>query len=141
VCACSLNYPACKTHAPYYVVICGLFVSTMFFHINGTIFGEEITERNVCFEFLYNYFLNISHSKKIQRHIVTYLHKSSSKEPAILVIFYFNLIFLDIFSTNTPNTKFHENPSCGSRVIEAVLAEIHLFFYNPSKRPKPNNAA
>ena len=29
-----------------YVVICGLFVSTVFFHIviNGTIFGDKVTE-------------------------------------------------------------------------------------------------
>jgi hypothetical protein len=29
----SLSYPACKAHAPYYIVICGLSGSTIFFHI------------------------------------------------------------------------------------------------------------
>jgi hypothetical protein len=29
----SLSYPACKAHAPYYIVICGLCGSTIFFHI------------------------------------------------------------------------------------------------------------
>jgi len=24
VCVCSLSYAACKAHAPYYIVICGL---------------------------------------------------------------------------------------------------------------------
>jgi len=33
VCVCSLRYPACKAHAPYYRVICGLPRSTVFFHI------------------------------------------------------------------------------------------------------------
>jgi hypothetical protein len=32
-CACSLSYPACKAHAPYYNVICGLSGSNIIFHI------------------------------------------------------------------------------------------------------------
>jgi hypothetical protein len=32
-CVCSLSYPACKAHAPYYIVICGLSGCTIFFHI------------------------------------------------------------------------------------------------------------
>jgi hypothetical protein len=31
--ACGLSYPACNAHAPYYIVICGLSGSTIFFHI------------------------------------------------------------------------------------------------------------
>ena len=30
---CSLSYPACKAHALYYIVSCGLSGSTAFFHI------------------------------------------------------------------------------------------------------------
>jgi len=30
VCVCSLSYPACKAHAPYHTVICGLSGCTMF---------------------------------------------------------------------------------------------------------------
>jgi hypothetical protein len=33
VCVCSVNYPACKMHVPYYVVFYGLSGSTTFFHI------------------------------------------------------------------------------------------------------------
>jgi hypothetical protein len=32
-CVCSLSYPACKAHAPYYIVICSLSGCTVFFHI------------------------------------------------------------------------------------------------------------
>jgi hypothetical protein len=32
-CVCSLSYPACKAHAPCYIVICGLSGCTIFFHI------------------------------------------------------------------------------------------------------------
>ena len=44
VCLCSLTYPACKWHTPYYIVICRLSNSTTFFPyylINGTIFGKK----------------------------------------------------------------------------------------------------
>ena len=33
VCICSLKYPAWDAHAPYYIVICGLTRSAIFFHI------------------------------------------------------------------------------------------------------------
>ena len=32
LCVCSLKYPACKSRAPYYVVICGLPECTLIFH-------------------------------------------------------------------------------------------------------------
>jgi hypothetical protein len=34
-CSCSLSYPSCKAPATYYIVICGLSGSTIFFHINS----------------------------------------------------------------------------------------------------------
>jgi hypothetical protein len=42
---CSLSYPACKAHAPYYIVICGLSGCYHIFPhyvINGTIFAKKI---------------------------------------------------------------------------------------------------
>ena len=33
LCVCSLSYPACKAHAPYYIITCGLSDSTLFFHV------------------------------------------------------------------------------------------------------------
>jgi len=33
VCVCSLSYPACNAHEPYFIVICGLSGCTIFFHI------------------------------------------------------------------------------------------------------------
>ena len=42
VCVCSLSYPACKAHAPYYIVIRGLSVYNTLLHINlinDTVFG------------------------------------------------------------------------------------------------------
>ena len=36
---CSLSYPASKAHAPYYIVICGLFGFTMLFHVSSQTAG------------------------------------------------------------------------------------------------------
>jgi len=49
MCVCSLWYPACQAHAPYYIVICVLCGSTMFFYIliNGTTFGKNHGTQNV----------------------------------------------------------------------------------------------
>jgi len=32
VCVCSPSYPACDLYSPYYIVICGVSVYTIFFH-------------------------------------------------------------------------------------------------------------
>jgi hypothetical protein len=45
VCVCNFSYPAFKTHASYYIVIFGLYGSTIFFNINfikGTIVGKML---------------------------------------------------------------------------------------------------
>jgi len=33
LCVCSIGYPACNAHAPYYIVVCILYCSTTFFFI------------------------------------------------------------------------------------------------------------
>jgi hypothetical protein len=49
-CVCSLGYPECKLHAPYYIVVCGL---SGFHHIfphliKGTVFRKEVFEHKMC---------------------------------------------------------------------------------------------
>ena len=63
---CGLRYQACNTHVPY----CYLWPAP-FYHIfphylvNGTIYvNKRCWTQNVCFDFLYNFVWNISHSKK-----------------------------------------------------------------------------
>jgi hypothetical protein len=60
--ACNLTYTACKTHAPYYIV----WLNQIFPHYlrNGTIIGVKLRNIRMCFNFLYNFISNISHSKK-----------------------------------------------------------------------------
>jgi hypothetical protein len=48
VCFCSLSYPTCKAHAPYYIVICSLFACTIFSHVisqNAGFSGKKIGQK------------------------------------------------------------------------------------------------
>jgi hypothetical protein len=57
---CSLSYPACKAHAPYYIVICGLSSFTIFFLIilkTARFSGKGYWTQNMYFDFLYNIYL------------------------------------------------------------------------------------
>jgi len=80
MCVCSLSYPACKTHAPYFIVICGLSGSTIFFHviiINGTIFWKPVLNSKyvfwICLQFLCEAFLFL---RRIQRDTVINVNRS-----------------------------------------------------------------
>jgi hypothetical protein len=112
-CVSSLNHPACKAHAPYYIVICGLSGSTVFFPhdlINGTIFGKKVIENKMCvLIFCTIFFWKISNSKRIY----IGLHVKYS-------IFLSDLNETSIISTDLGkfwNIKFCENLSSGSRVV------------------------
>ena len=88
-CVCSFSYPACKEHAPYYIVICGLTVSTIFSHIMSQMaqFSEKATE-HVCFDFLCNFFSeSFLILKRIQQDTIINVHRSSCKVSIILVRF------------------------------------------------------
>jgi hypothetical protein len=59
--------------------------------------------------FLYNFIANASHSKKNAVIYIINVHTSSSKAADILLRFGRNLNFLNRFSKNTQNIKFHES--------------------------------
>jgi hypothetical protein len=50
MCVCSLSYLVCQAHAHYHTLICGLSVSTMFFHIfsQKAWFLEIVIEHEIC---------------------------------------------------------------------------------------------
>jgi hypothetical protein len=61
----SLSYPACKAHAPYYIVVCGLSGSTKFFHITLSHKQHKFLENKVrVLIFSALFARNMSHSKK-----------------------------------------------------------------------------
>jgi len=74
VCVCSLGNTACKEHAQYYIVICGVSVSTIFFPhylINGTIFGKKVIEHKICiFIFFRTFVWNISLHLLFERFLI-----------------------------------------------------------------------
>jgi len=73
-----------------HTVICGVSGSAIFLHIilQRARFSKKIIEHNVCFGFSYNFVLNITHCKKIQRDIIINVDRASCKVRVILVRFY-----------------------------------------------------
>jgi len=55
---CALSYSADKMHVPYYIVICGFYVTVhIFFHIISQMarFSGKMLVNIKCFDFLYNF--------------------------------------------------------------------------------------
>jgi hypothetical protein len=88
VCACSLCYPACKAHVPFYIALCVLSVCTAFPHylINGSTFGKPFWTSNVSFDSLYKFCLKYSHLK-IRQHVITNVQSLPVKCPLCCLSF------------------------------------------------------
>ena len=112
---CSLSYPACKVHVPYYIVICGLSSSTTFFHIISLTarFSEKAIEYKMS-GLIYptNFVWTISHSKKnsVRYNDCTCLH---IRHPLFLSDFIETWTFSKDLNKYS-STKFHEHPSSES---------------------------
>jgi hypothetical protein len=112
---CSPSYPTCNAYAPYLNLwsdrllhICPHFL------ITGTIFGEKkVVEHKMCFDFLYSFIWNISHSKKKWARYdkkCTLVFKESNRYSCQI------LMKIQYFSTDFrkySNISFHKNPSSG----------------------------
>ena len=101
VSVCSLRYPACKAHAPYYIATCGLPDCTIFFYITSQtarFSGKRLLNIKCVFWFslqlLYETFLIPG---GIQRYIIIHVHRPSRKLSGILVRLQLNSNFLGIF--------------------------------------------
>jgi hypothetical protein len=111
VCVCSLSYPACKGHAPYYIVICGLSGSTIFYRIISQMAlfsGKKLLNTKCVFWFsLHLLFENFLILRRIQRDFVVNVHRYSCKVPIIVHRFCWNLHFLyRVLKKKTLNVKF-----------------------------------
>jgi len=108
---CSLIYPACNAHAPYYAVICSLSGCTALFHVISlparfTEIRQEI-QHKIVFWFFYDFYSEIFLIlRRIRRGIVINMYRSlflsDCKE---------KLNFLVIFSTNPEISKSIKIPS------------------------------
>jgi hypothetical protein len=107
-CACSIFY--CR--------LCPVRLYSIFQIILPTaiIAEKKFFLLKMCFLFLCNYekFLIIT---RIVPDIIIKVYRSSSKVPIILVMFQWNIHFLERFWNKYSNIRFHENSSDGSRVV------------------------
>jgi hypothetical protein len=90
-CLCScLSCQVRKANAPYYIIICGLSVSTLLFHITSQkarYSRKGYGIQNACCYFVTTFALDTSHLSRNGRHMAKIVHRSSCKVPVILVRF------------------------------------------------------
>jgi hypothetical protein len=145
VCVCSRSYPACKA-LPYNIVICGLSGSTIFysklFHkrhdFRGV--GEWLNTKCVFWFFLQvlsEIFLILS---RTEWDIIIKLLRSPFIVPVILVRFYWNLNFLNIFSKNTEISNFMKILLVGAKFFHADgrtdMTKLTVAFRNLVNAPR-----
>ena len=122
VCVCSLRCPACNARAPYFHLwAVPLYRIFPHYLINSTIFRKrkKVTEYETCvLIFSSTSDRNIFHSERNSAGYYPKVRGSSCKVPVIIHRFSWKLEFSQqIFGKKNSNTKFHENPSSGSRVV------------------------
>jgi len=106
-CACAiLSFLACPA-LQYFSTLC---------HKQHDFRKESYRTQNVCFDFLYKFVWNISHSKKNwerfdQKCISVFMYSTGYYCQIVMKIEFFRKIF-----EKCSNIKLHENPSGGSRV-------------------------
>ena len=93
-----------------HVVICVLSRSIIFFHIFSQTawFWEKVVEHKMCFDFLYNFAWNISHSKQDWARYDQNIYWPSCYYCQILMKLEFSQQIFEKYS----NIEFHSNPSC-----------------------------
>ena len=119
MCVCSLNYPARKPYASYYIAIWGLSSSTIFFLIiswTARFSEKRYWAKNCVLIFSITFVWNISHSKNNQAiyHKCILVFVWSTRYSCQIVM---KLEFSQQIFEKCSNIKFHENPSSGSRVV------------------------
>jgi hypothetical protein len=113
-----LSYPACNAHAPYYIMLCGLFGPSIFFHIisQTALFLEKSYWTQNVFWFSLKLLPETFLSLRTQRDITITVHRCSFKIPVILV---WNLDFLErffkILEYEISLKSVQWGPSCSTR--------------------------
>jgi hypothetical protein len=86
---CSLYYPACKAHAPCYIIMCPVLLCHIFprYFINGMIFEKKLLIIKCVVEFSLHILPEIFRILRTIKRDIINAHRSSCKVPFILVIF------------------------------------------------------
>ena len=106
MCVCSLNYPACKSNASYYDLICSLSASTIFFNITSwkIRLSERVIEHKMC---VLSFSTSLSETfpilRRIYRESIVNVNSSACKVAVILLQLQLNLNFLHRFIPNISN--------------------------------------
>jgi hypothetical protein len=122
VCARSHRYPARKVHAQYYTVICGLLGSTMFFYVISQTarFSRKKLLNITCvfqisLQLLSEIFLIL---RRTERDVIN-AYWASCNMLVILVIYEWNLNFLDKFLKNTQISYLMKISPVGAELFRA----------------------
>ena len=98
------SYPACKRHAPYYIVNCVLSESTLYFTLSHE--RHNRVEHEICvLIFSTTIFWKFLILRRLQRDIIINVDRSLCKVNVILFRFWMKL-FRDRFSRNPQITNF-----------------------------------
>jgi hypothetical protein len=125
VCVCSLRYPACNAHARYFH-LWPVWLQNIFLHrlIKGTIFEKNLLIIKCGFWFSIQSFSEVFLIlRTIERVMINNVDFPTCKATAIHVSLNDTLIFSAVKKKKYPDTKFHENPSYGSRVVRCGLTD------------------
>ena len=157
VCIFSFSYAACKAHAPYYIVICGLYDSTTLVHITSSTAwfrgrggGELLITKYVFWLFPHLLFETFLILRRIQWDIIINVRKSSRIIPVILGRFFSTGVSEKILITHShlasrwpvlgwtlPFIKCNENTSSGSRCsIQTDMTRLTVALRNFANAPK-----
>jgi len=110
---CSLVYWACRVYALYYIVICDLSGSTIFFPI--MCLGKNLLTIKCVLWFFTTFVLNSYHPKK---NWARCYHKCSRHHvKCLLFMLDFNKTWMSLTDKKFSNIKLHENPSSGSQIV------------------------
>jgi len=123
MCVCSIIYPACKTHAPYYNAICNLSGCTLSLHIAS--YAAQLKKKitwiqNVCFYFLCTFLLkNFSLWENFSDKLYINVHTHSLKIPVIFSDCNQIWIFFRQIFEKSPNIKWMKIRPVGAELFHA----------------------